>query len=93
MAIFASARKVEPERPRPELACEFRENSHRDSIWESSLNSQPVPDRKDRRIRREEQVEAYRMDCFGSVDGILLRSSEDPQPGLREVLMRREEMS
>jgi alcohol dehydrogenase len=33
-------------------------------------------------------VEAYRIDRFGSVDGIVLRSSEDPRPGLREVLMR-----
>ena len=33
-------------------------------------------------------MEAYRIDSFGSVDGILLRSSEDPRPGLREVLMR-----
>jgi NADPH:quinone reductase-like Zn-dependent oxidoreductase len=33
-------------------------------------------------------VEAYRIDSFGSVDGILLRSSEDPRPALREVLMR-----
>jgi NADPH:quinone reductase-like Zn-dependent oxidoreductase len=33
-------------------------------------------------------VEAYRIDRFGSVDGIVLHSSEDPRPGLREVLMR-----
>jgi NADPH:quinone reductase-like Zn-dependent oxidoreductase len=33
-------------------------------------------------------VEAYRVDRFGSVDGIVLHSSEDPRPGLREVLMR-----
>jgi len=33
-------------------------------------------------------VEAYRIDRFGSVDGIGLRSSEDPRPGLREILMR-----
>jgi NADPH:quinone reductase-like Zn-dependent oxidoreductase len=33
-------------------------------------------------------VEAYRIDRFGSVDGVVLRSSEDPRPGLREVLMR-----
>jgi hypothetical protein len=33
-------------------------------------------------------MEAYRIDRFGSVDGIVLRSSDDPQPGLREVLMR-----
>ena len=36
----------------------------------------------------EEQVEAYRIDRFRSVDGIVLRSSEDPRPGLREILMR-----
>jgi NADPH:quinone reductase-like Zn-dependent oxidoreductase len=33
-------------------------------------------------------VEAYRIDRFGSVDGIVLRSSEDPRPGPKEVLMR-----
>jgi hypothetical protein len=33
-------------------------------------------------------MKAYRIDRFGSVDGIALRSSDDPQPGLREVLMR-----
>ena len=33
-------------------------------------------------------MEAYRIDRFGSVDGIVLRSSEDPRPGLKEVLMR-----
>jgi hypothetical protein len=33
-------------------------------------------------------VEAYRIDRFGSVDGIALRSNEDPRPGLREILMR-----
>jgi NADPH:quinone reductase-like Zn-dependent oxidoreductase len=33
-------------------------------------------------------MEAYRTERFGSVDGIVLRSSEDPKPGLREVLMR-----
>ena len=33
-------------------------------------------------------MEAYRIDRFGSVDGIGLRSSEDPRPGLREILMR-----
>jgi hypothetical protein len=27
-------------------------------------------------------MEAYRIDRFGSVDGVALRSSEDPQPGL-----------
>jgi alcohol dehydrogenase len=33
-------------------------------------------------------MRAYRIERFGSVDGIELRSSDDPRPGLREVLMR-----
>src|SRR3954463_7475154 len=33
-------------------------------------------------------MEAYRIDRFGSVDGIVLRSSKDPRPGPKEVLMR-----
>jgi len=33
-------------------------------------------------------MKAYRIDRFGSVDGIVLRSSDDPRPGLSEVLMR-----
>jgi NADPH:quinone reductase-like Zn-dependent oxidoreductase len=33
-------------------------------------------------------MEAYRIDRFGSVDGIMLRSSDNPRPGLREILMR-----
>jgi hypothetical protein len=33
-------------------------------------------------------MEAYRIERFGNVDGIVLRSSEDPRPGLKEVLMR-----
>jgi hypothetical protein len=33
-------------------------------------------------------MEAYRINRFGSVDGIVLRSSEDPRPGLKEALMR-----
>jgi NADPH:quinone reductase-like Zn-dependent oxidoreductase len=33
-------------------------------------------------------MEAYRIDRFGGVDGIALRSSEDPRPGPKEVLMR-----
>src|SRR5438067_10989913 len=33
-------------------------------------------------------MEAYRIERFGSVDGVVLRSSEDPRPGLKEVLMR-----
>src|SRR5215469_5253490 len=37
---------------------------------------------------RRDGMEAYHIDRFGSVDGIVLRSSEDPQPGPKEVLMR-----
>ena len=33
-------------------------------------------------------MEAYHIERFGSADGIVLRSNEDPRPGLREVLMR-----
>ena len=33
-------------------------------------------------------MQAYRIERFGVVDGIELRSSDDPRPGLREVLMR-----
>jgi NADPH:quinone reductase-like Zn-dependent oxidoreductase len=33
-------------------------------------------------------MEAYHIERFGSVDGIVFRSSEDPRPGLKEVLMR-----
>jgi NADPH:quinone reductase-like Zn-dependent oxidoreductase len=33
-------------------------------------------------------MEAYHIDRFGSVDGIVLRSSEDPRPGRKEVLMQ-----
>jgi NADPH:quinone reductase-like Zn-dependent oxidoreductase len=33
-------------------------------------------------------MEAYRIDRFGSVDGIVRRSSGDPRPGAKEVLMR-----
>jgi NADPH:quinone reductase-like Zn-dependent oxidoreductase len=33
-------------------------------------------------------MQAFRIERFGSVDGIELRSSDDPRPGLREVLMR-----
>ena len=38
--------------------------------------------------QREKKMEAYRIDRFGSVDGIVLRSSEDPRPGPKEILMR-----
>jgi NADPH:quinone reductase-like Zn-dependent oxidoreductase len=33
-------------------------------------------------------MEAYHIDRFGSVDGIALRSSEDPRPGPRDILIR-----
>ena len=33
-------------------------------------------------------MEAYRIDRFGSDDGIVLRLSEDPRPGSKEILMR-----
>jgi hypothetical protein len=33
-------------------------------------------------------METYRIDHFGSIDGIVLRSSEDPRPGPKEILMR-----
>ena len=33
-------------------------------------------------------MEAYHIDRFGSVDGIVLRSSEDPRPGPNEILTR-----
>ncbi len=33
-------------------------------------------------------MEAYHIDRFGSVDGIVLRESDDPQPGPVEILMR-----
>jgi NADPH:quinone reductase-like Zn-dependent oxidoreductase len=33
-------------------------------------------------------MEAYRIEPFGSIDGIVLRSSSDPRPGRREILMR-----
>src|SRR6202048_3976975 len=39
-------------------------------------------------IGRREEMDAYRIDRFGSVDGIVLRSSEDPRPGPKEILMR-----
>ena len=33
-------------------------------------------------------MKAYRIDRFGGVDGIVLQSSDDPRPGLAEVLIR-----
>src|SRR5499427_7722278 len=38
--------------------------------------------------RRDDQMEAYRIKRFGSVDRIVLRSSEGPRPGPKEILMR-----
>src|SRR2546428_8699459 len=31
---------------------------------------------------------AYRIDRFGSVDGVVLGSRDDPRPGTREILLR-----
>jgi NADPH:quinone reductase-like Zn-dependent oxidoreductase len=33
-------------------------------------------------------MRAYRIESFGSVDGIVLGESPDPQPGTREILVR-----
>ena len=33
-------------------------------------------------------MQAYRIDRFGSVDGIALRSSKDPRPATKEILLR-----
>jgi len=33
-------------------------------------------------------MKAYRIGRFGGVDGIVLRSSEDPRPRPKEILMR-----
>src|SRR3989440_10177547 len=33
-------------------------------------------------------MRAYRIDSFGSVDGVVLRSRDDPRPGTREILLR-----
>src|SRR5712675_2802631 len=38
--------------------------------------------------QEERRMKAYHIDRFGSVDGIALRSSEDPRPGPKEILMR-----
>src|SRR6267154_1568707 len=49
----------------------------------------PALARSHLRVSHEgERMEAYRVDRFGSVDGIVLRSSEDPRPGSKEILMR-----
>ena len=36
----------------------------------------------------KEEMEAYHIDRFGSVDGVVLRSREEPRPGRKEILMR-----
>ena len=33
-------------------------------------------------------MKAYRIDRFGSVDGVVLGSRDDPRPGVREILLR-----
>src|SRR5438309_8338555 len=33
-------------------------------------------------------MRAYRIDSFGSVDGVMLGSRDDPRPGAREILLR-----
>jgi NADPH:quinone reductase-like Zn-dependent oxidoreductase len=38
--------------------------------------------------RFSKSMEAYHIDRFGGVDGIVLRSSADPRPGPKEILMR-----
>ena len=38
--------------------------------------------------RGKDEIKAYRIERFGNIDGIELRSADDPQPGLREVLMQ-----
>jgi hypothetical protein len=55
-------------------------------FWSSIIPALARP--RFRPSHREERMEAYHIERFGSVDGIVLRSSEDPRPGLKEVLMR-----
>ena len=33
-------------------------------------------------------MKSYRIERFGSVDGVVLRSCDDPRPGPKEILMR-----
>src|SRR3981081_4153114 len=33
-------------------------------------------------------MKAYRIESFGSVDGVVLGSRDDPRPGTREILVR-----
>src|SRR5437867_12831466 len=37
---------------------------------------------------RRQDMGAYRIERFGSIDGIVLRSNEDSRPGRKEILMR-----
>jgi hypothetical protein len=62
---------------------EFSGISHRESIWENPLNSRPVAPPIE-----EDSMDAYHIDRFGSVDGIVRRSTEDPRPGPKDILMR-----
>src|SRR5260370_33383841 len=48
----------------------------------------PREDRTPSANQRGGEMEAYRIERFGSVDGIVLRSSEDPRPEPKEILMR-----
>lgn len=63
--------------------CEFCGFSHKDSLWEIPQNSRFGMTGE--RTERDERSPHCR---FGSVDGIARRSSEDPRPGPRDVLMR-----
>jgi len=88
--MATSARVVGPKRALIKAGCEFGENSHRDSIWKIPLNSSRVSKAGTTRKKPmavsnewEEEMDAYRIDRFGSVDGIVLRSNEDP-PGRTE---------
>src|SRR5260370_24668211 len=51
-------------------------------VFVSTLGKGPV------RHHGDVKMEAYRIERFGSVDGIVLRSSEDPRPEPKEILMR-----
>jgi NADPH:quinone reductase-like Zn-dependent oxidoreductase len=33
-------------------------------------------------------MRAYRIESFGGVDGVVLGSRDNPQPGIREILVR-----
>src|ERR1700732_3913373 len=48
----------------------------------------PVKETDHREQSEGGKMEAHHIDRFGSVDGIVLRSSENPQPGPKEILMR-----